>query len=292
MPKAGVWARESDIAQRGTTGAEALEDLSLFPLPRSLLIDTHSHLLPGVDDGSRSVKQSAKVLEAFGGSGITDVVLTPHTSVSVLAEHLDDEIEHRDEVFVALRKHAPEVPRLHLGFEIMLDEVPPPGLLTDRRLALGGSRYVLVEVRIGERPAQIAESLGAAVDTDLVLIVAHPERYWRCSVADIAGWKALGAKLQLDATALTRNNPRGHRSRELLRAGLADLVAADNHGGTRSVATAVAYLEEHGQPEVARLLAVENPRAVIEDRKMEEVGPVGVGTRLGDIVRSFIPKMK
>jgi protein-tyrosine phosphatase len=252
------------------------------------LIDIHSHLLPNVDDGSRSVQQSVAVLTAFGEAGVTDVVVTPHTAISVLSRHLEDEIEHRDEVLSILRDTAPPVPRLHAGFEIMLDEPPSPGLLADRRVTLAGSRYLLLEARMHERPARIAELLAAAAVPGLVPIVAHPERYWHCSVADIAGWRARGAKLQLDATTLTRYHPRGHRARDLLRAGLADLVAADNHGGRRIVATATAYLERRGYATAARLLVCENPRAVVEDRELTDVGRVGVGTKIGDIVREIL----
>lgn len=265
-----------------------VEDPSPLPFPLSPLIDIHSHLLPNVDDGSRSVQQSAAVLTAFGEAGVTDVVVTPHTSISVLSRHLEDEIEHRDEVLAILRDAAPPVPRLHAGFEIMLDEPPSPGMLADRRVTLAGSRYLLLEVRMHERPQRVAELLAAAAVPGFVPIVAHPERYWHCAMRDIAGWRARGAKLQLDATALTRYNPRGHRAREVLRAGLADLVAADNHGGRRVVSTAAAYLESRGHSDAARLLVHENPRAVVEDRELADVGRVAVGTKIGDIVREIL----
>ncbi len=252
------------------------------------MIDLHSHLLPNIDDGSRSVEQSVRVLEAFRAAGITDVVLTPHTSVSVLSSNLDDEIEQRAEVLEMLKSRVPAHPSLHLGYEVMLDRSPEPGMLTDRRLTLAGSRYALVEFRVGESPERAARLLAAAGHPEIVVIVAHPERYWCCSVGDIAGWRHGGARLQLDAITLTRNNPRGHRARELLRAGLADIVAADNHGSSRTVAAAVEYLSQRGQHEAARILAVENPQAVIEDREMEEVGVVRVGTRIGDLVRRYL----
>ena len=50
------------------------------------MIDVHSHLLPGVDDGSRSFEQSVDVLQRFAADGVECVVLTPHLNVSRLAE--------------------------------------------------------------------------------------------------------------------------------------------------------------------------------------------------------------
>jgi len=238
------------------------------------LIDIHSHLLPDIDDGSRSVEQSVAVLEALAAGGVTDLVLTPHTSVSALSEHLEDEVSHRDETFAILAASAPSVPRLHLGFEVMVDGEPPPALLDDRRVSLAGSRYLLVEFRTSVRPERASALLRAVILAGVAPIVAHPERYRHCAVDDIAGWKDLGAALQVDATTLGRHGPRGDAARSLVERGLADLVAADNHGDGRSIATAARLLAAHGAPDVARLLTLENPLAVLDDRELSGAPPV------------------
>ena len=51
------------------------------------MIDVHSHLLPGVDDGSRSVEQSVEVLGRFAAAGVTDVILTPHIKASGILDY-------------------------------------------------------------------------------------------------------------------------------------------------------------------------------------------------------------
>jgi protein-tyrosine phosphatase len=238
------------------------------------VIDLHSHLLPNIDDGSRSIEQSVAVLEAMAAGGVTDVVLTPHTSVSALVGHLEDEIAHRDETFAILEAQAPRAPRLHLGFEIMLDLEPPLSLLGERRLTLAGSRYVLLEFRMAVQPKRASEALRAVARSDVVPIIAHPERYRHCSPDDFADWKALGARLQVDATTLARRGSRGQVARALIEAGLADIAAADNHGDGKSVGAAARFLAEHGHADVGRLLALENPLAVLEDRPVAEAPPI------------------
>ena len=238
------------------------------------MIDIHSHLLPNIDDGSQSVEQSVAVLDALAAGGVTDVVLTPHTSVSALMEHLEDEIAHRDETFAILEAAAPSALRLHLGFEVMLDRTPPSAMLGDRRLTLAGSRYLLVEFRMTVRPQRAKELALAVAKSDVLPIVAHPERYRHCTVGDIGGWKALGMLLQVDATTLTKRGPRGDAAREFVARGLADVAAADNHGDARSIAAASRYLAERGAAEVGRLLTLENPRAVLEDRALVAAPPV------------------
>ncbi|MDB4898798.1 MAG: hypothetical protein JWN53_606, partial [Gemmatimonadetes bacterium] len=83
------------------------------------MIDIHSHLLPGVDDGSPSIEASVAVLERFGTEGVECVVLTPHLSAS-RASHAPHDA-HRA-ILETLRAAAPTVPELRLGWEIMLDE--------------------------------------------------------------------------------------------------------------------------------------------------------------------------
>lgn len=248
------------------------------------MIDIHSHLLPNIDDGSRSVEQSVAVLEALAAGGVTDVVLTPHTAVSALMEHLEDEIAHRDETFAILDAVSPPAPRLHLGFEVMLDREPPASLLGDRRLTLAGSRYLLVEFRMTIQADRAAALVLAASKADVVPIVAHPERYRNCAVDDVAGWKALGVLLQVDATTLTKHGPRGEAARQLVERGLADLAAADNHGDGKSVAAAMRFLAERGHASVGELLVTGNPGTVLEDRVPSSAPPVRL-RRLGLISR-------
>ena len=105
------------------------------------MIDIHSHLLPGVDDGSPSIEVSVPVLERFGADGVHLLVCTPHLNASQAASAPDEEYLG---ILEDLRAAAPAVPALTLGWEIMLDA---PGLdLTADELTLGDSRALLVEV--------------------------------------------------------------------------------------------------------------------------------------------------
>jgi tyrosine-protein phosphatase YwqE len=84
-------------------------------------------------------------------------------------------------------------------------------------------------------------------------------------------WKQLGAKIQVDATTLTRSSNRGRVARQLLSTGLVDVVAADNHGDDRLVSNAVQFLSDHESAHIARSLIKANPKAVLEDGEMTPV---------------------
>jgi len=126
-------------------------------------------------------------------------------------------------------------------------------------------------------PAEIVgRALYEVIQIGLVPILAHPERYTSCSVQTVRAWRELGAVMQVDATTLTLPRNRGDRARDLVRHGLADILAADNHGDERNVATALDWLGEHEGAEQALLLLDANPRAILDDQATYEVDPLPV----------------
>lgn len=248
------------------------------------MIDLHSHLLPGVDDGSRTVARSVAVLKQLAELGLTDICLTPHLTAS-RAEHGIPAAY--DTAFGALRAAAPPEVRLHRGAEIMLDRPFSSAAASNRALTLGGSRYVLVEFpRIVPRDT-VLTALSQVVASGLVPVLAHPERYSSCSVEAASAWRRAGAKLQVDATTILMKTLRADRARELIGAGLADILAADNHGDDRSLAGAAEALAAEGGAEQAQLLTVGNPRAILEDRELTPVEPVALRSSWTRRLRRF-----
>src|SRR5690606_23754818 len=97
-----------------------------------------------------------------------------------------------------------------------------------------------------------------------------------CSAQAAHRWRHAGARLQVDATTLLSPQPRGDRARALLRHGLADIMAADNHGDSRSLPIAYRALIELGGDEQARLLGVDNPAAILADGPLTPVPPLEI----------------
>ena len=166
---------------------------------RAAVIDLHCHLLPAVDDGSRSVDQSVRVLAHFAASGITDVCLTPHLLASQASAGIP---ESHDRAFQRLTAAAGDAVRLHRGAEVMLDRPLPPRAAENPAIRLAGTRYILVEFPRLVTAETVATALTHVVKLGLRPLLAHPERYSSCSVGAAQRWKAAGAVLQLDATTL------------------------------------------------------------------------------------------
>lgn len=247
------------------------------------MIDLHTHLLPGVDDGAETAEQSVGVLNRFASQGVTAVCCTPHLKAS---EFADAPCADMDELLGELAAMAPNGPRLVRGFEIMLD-VPSP-IFHDRCLNLNRTRYALVE--FGRLvPADPSVDVLARIKAQGVIpVLAHPERYQACNLETAKRWIDAGAVLQVDATTLLADTKRAERARDLLTAGYGSIIASDNHGDGRSLAAAVEWLETHGAREQARLLAYENPSAILADVPLMDVPPVRLRRSWYSMLKDFV----
>ena len=233
------------------------------------MIDIHSHLLPGVDDGSRSIGATLPVLERFAADGVECVVLTPHL---VASRERQAPYEKHLAILESLRAVAPAVPELRLGWEIMLDE--PNADLRASHFGLGGSRAILVEFPRTSVPAAAAGELFRLRSRGSVPVLAHPERYWGCTVEKVIEWRAAGAVIQMDTAGLIGKGTIAAISRALLDSGLVDLFASDNHGDARSLATARDWLLEVATPEHAELLTRTNAHRLLDGEPTMPVPPL------------------
>jgi protein-tyrosine phosphatase len=235
------------------------------------LIDIHSHLLPGVDDGARTPEAAAAVLGRFRSDGVRLVVCTPHLRASRVGRAPVDGCAER---LNRLRALAPDGPALAQGWEILLDE---PGVdLRAPHLALGGSSAVLVELPRGLTGAHAAAELFRISMSGVVPVLAHAERYPAATPDVVREWRVAGAVIQVDAASLAGSGARGRLARSLVAEGLADVLASDNHGDGRSLGPARRWLADHGAEGQAALLTDTNPERLLRNERVVPVPPASV----------------
>ena len=238
------------------------------------MIDIHTHLLPGVDDGSPRLDVSLPILQRFLEEGVEIVICTPHLEASRAARAPHEEHET---IFRELSAHAPAGLTVLRGWEIMIDV--PEIDLTDRRLGLGGSLAVLVEFPRMNVPAAAARELMRLRTSGIIPVLAHPERYWGCTPDMVRVWRDAGAAIQMDASMLLGGPNASKLARALLGDGLVDCIASDNHGDRRSLAGARRWLVEIGADEQADLLTHGNARRMLDGQPPLPVAPLPVVER-------------
>lgn len=246
------------------------------------MIDLHNHLLPAVDDGATELAQTRAALTAMRDSGVTTVVVTPHFDGHRTrdAEELAQAMAPIDAAWRVVQDLVRlEFPGLRLarGAEVMLDTPDPD--LSDPRVRLAGSHYVLVEFPQMTVPPHSVDAIFKLRMQGWRPVVAHPERYHGLDqqLHTIGEWRRVGALLQVNSGSLLGRYGSGARgiAWRLLRRGWADLLASDYHArGRYDVAEARASLEERGGAEAAHLLLEGNPARLLRDEELIAVPPL------------------
>lgn len=245
-----------------------MEDCRPLDLPPGF-IDIHCHVLPGVDDGPASPEAAAHMCAVAQQAGTSAVISTPHSNHR-FAFDPERAAELRTELEAALERPL----RLFSGCEVEMSlETLPAALARPRSYTLAGSRYLLLELMPSGMAPNLEMVFGRLLDRGLVPVLAHPERnaLLQARPGRLASWVEKGCLTQLTADALTgRRGPRVRAAAlELLRLRLAHFVASDGHDAVRRPPRLLeAYRTVHQQlsPQLADLLFVHNPRAVLEDR--------------------------
>jgi len=237
------------------------------------MIDIHTHLLPGVDDGSRSIESSLTILEQFAAGGVRTVICTPHLDASRASQAPHEE---HAAIFARLCAGAPTVPKLLRGWEIMLDV--PGAKLSDPRLSLGGSNAVLVEFPRTMLPPNAAEELFRLRTSGVVPVVAHPERYVGCSPEMVEEWRRVGAVIQMDIAGVVGTKRGQELGPKLLARGLVDIFASDTHVDSRSLVPARDWVREVGTDEQAELLTRVNAERLLAGHEMIPIPPLVIRT--------------
>ena len=136
------------------------------------LVDLHAHILPGLDDGPKSLADSLRMLEAFEEMGFGHVFATPHHRLYSWKGIEPDIVEKgvRDLTLAAGEKGIGV--NLLPGMEFDFDEIMPERLST----ILGKGDHLLVDVGFLGVPQDLAGLLGKFMDMGAKIFLVHPER--------------------------------------------------------------------------------------------------------------------
>lgn len=162
------------------------------------MIDYHSHLLPGVDDGVQTAEESLEILRLYEQLGIREVWFTPH-----IMEDIPNTTSGLRSRFEQFQKHYTGNIRLHLAAEYMLDNLFKERLAHRDLLPIGEeSNNLLVETSYFNSPVDLHNMLDKIEVAGYYPILAHPERYMYMQKPDYHELKERNIKFQLNFPSL------------------------------------------------------------------------------------------
>ena len=236
------------------------------------MTDIHSHIIPGVDDGSPNLASSLEMLSMAAESGVKRIAATSHCNIpGMFSNYADVGLRGRLKRLqdaAAEEKIPIEIVR---GMEVYSTEDMADLIRNKRVWTLNGTRYFLMEFAFDEEPAFCEEILSDVKACGLKPVIAHPERYYFVQdEPQIAfEWCTSGCVLQLNkGSILGRFGEGPERTADaLLRHGLAACVASDAHSPrarTTDMQEVRQYLRRVYGDDYMRLLLEENPGRILK----------------------------
>lgn len=139
------------------------------------IIDIHTHILPGIDDGAKDIEESVKIINYLYANGITDIVLTSHYISNTKYNY--NQIA-RDRTLAVLREALNnDQINLYLGNEVYLTENVIDLLERHEISTINNTRYMLIELPLTGCLHNFQNILCELTDYGIIPIIAHPERY-------------------------------------------------------------------------------------------------------------------
>jgi protein-tyrosine phosphatase len=239
------------------------------------MVDIHSHILWGLDDGAETMDESVAMLKMAADAGTTDIVASPHANFryryepAIVTQRIAD-----------LSAAAGGKPRIHRGcdFHLSFDNVEA-ALVDPRPYTINGAHYLLVEFPDAS-VAGMGRILGMLLDRGLIPIMTHPERnaQLRGIPDEFVEWIEKGCLVQVTGQSLLGRFGKSAEESgwQMIRRGYVHFVASDAHDTkdrTPRLDAAYEAVAKRMDEKQARRLFFENPRAVLTGDSVETASP-------------------
>ena len=226
------------------------------------MIDIHNHLLPSVDDGSKDLETSKKILEKCNEQGISTIFATPHINSSVTKSSRNQQLK----IFTKIKKLA-----LNYGINLLFGaEIYIPFRLPDLMygdLVLGESNTLLVEFS-QYNPTNIIDLTYNLKKRGYEIIIAHIEKYSYLNLEEIYELKSNGIYLQVNATSILNKKNRKvfNLAKNLIKYELIDFIASDTHNVIKrppQMKKAYDFIKKQFGSKIAENLFVNNQKKLL-----------------------------
>jgi len=195
----------------------------------SVVVDMHSHVLPGIDDGAQTPQESVALIKKMMGLGIRKIIATPHVMADYY-RNTPETISNALELLKAELKQQQIEILIETAAEHYFDETFP-ARVEDGRLMTMGDNYVLFEYSFISPPPVAVTTIQRMIALGYKPILAHPERYTYMDTEAMSSLRAMGCNLQLNTVSLTGYYGKDikKKAESMIDLQLVDFISSDMH---------------------------------------------------------------
>lgn len=239
------------------------------------MIDTHSHVLFGVDDGAQTLEESIEMLKVAQADGLTKVINTSHSVPGIKFENDTTRLRNiYDQVVDEMQRQELTVELVN-GSEIMLTPLALEWLHDHKVQTINDTSWVLVEIPWNKNllfDIDEDQALAKVKEMGYRILIAHPERYPQVqnNYAKLAQWQSLGYAFQINRTSLFDTNLKIilNLAWRMLDDGYCDVIGTDAHKFTGMRVNKLQDIydilaQKYGTEEAQRLI-INNPQRLID----------------------------
>ncbi len=256
------------------------------------MIDFHSHILPNVDDGSRSEEETFEMIKEAKDVGFDTIISTSHYIKGYYEVNVAERNEKVNKINEELKLKEIEGIKVHLGNEVYISRDIVELLKDGKATTVKGTDYILFEMPLNSKPMNIYDVVYELLKNELKPVLAHPERYsyvqeepeliydlidsgvlMQCNFGSIIGMYYEKAKII---------------SRQMLKNNMVHFLGSDVHRQNTIYPRIPEILEEIEElvgEEKLEEITTTNPKLVLENKEIEIETPT-------KIQLNFIEKMK
>ena len=166
-----------------------------------LKTDMHSHLIPSIDDGSKSIEETIQLISALKNLGFSKIITTPHTMSDYYKNTPEIINKGTDEVCEEIKKRDLKI-EFNSASEYYVDYDFIQKIGKSQFLTFG-SKYLLIEFPFVDKPKDIDEIIFQLQLSGYNVVLAHPERYLYYTDKELKKFIKKGVLLQLNLLSIT-----------------------------------------------------------------------------------------
>ncbi|MDP8227487.1 MAG: CpsB/CapC family capsule biosynthesis tyrosine phosphatase [Candidatus Celaenobacter polaris] len=237
------------------------------------MIDIHTHVLPGIDDGAQDIFESLEILQALANQGVTELVATPHI-ISGVYENTRSIIDRKlieVQDFIEERELSMKI---YPGAELYCE----PDVISKvkrENLTLAQSNYILIETELQRFPDNFEEILFNFQQEGFRPIIAHAERFspFMNNIDYLLTIVNREIYIQMNCGSIlgVYGNAVRDLALKMLNIGCVHLIASDVHGLKKRpilLKDAYDFVASHHSEDIAEILFYENPKRIISNEPL------------------------